>query len=188
MRDPTIAKNYADTLVALAGKANDLEGWGTMITDVAGALGRDERLVRFLESPRLSIDRKNEIVAKAFQDRMPRLFVRFIEAVISHRRQRLIPQIAIEYQSIVDEMEGRVHANVTVAREPDAATEKALTSELSRVMGKTVVPHFSVKPVILGGAIVRVGDTVMDGSVRRRLSILRQRMLSGQIASMAVKR
>jgi len=52
-----------------------------------------------------------------------------------------------------------------------------VTKQLSRVLGKNVVPHFHVNPGILGGVVVRVGDTVLDGSVRRRLATLRARML-----------
>src|SRR6185312_3913868 len=92
-------------------------------------------------------------------------------------RQHLIPDIAIEYHAIVDEIQNRVHASVTVAREPDATLGHDVAARLSRVLGKTVVPHFVVRPEILGGTIVRVGDTIMDGSVRRRLSMLRSRML-----------
>jgi F-type H+-transporting ATPase subunit delta len=179
MRDPTIARNYAEALVSLAQKANDLAGWGTMVSDVADAIARDERLRLFLESPRVDVDTKNEVIAKAFQDRMPRLFVRFLQSVIRHRRHALIPQIAIEYHALVDEIEGRVHAQVTVSREPDAKLEKVVTERLSRVLGKSVVPHFQVDESILGGTVIRIGDTVMDGSVRRRLARLRQRMLAG---------
>jgi F-type H+-transporting ATPase subunit delta len=179
MREPTIARNYAQALVALARKANDLGGWGVMIRDVADAVQRDETLRQFLESPRVPAARKNEIIGRAFQDRLPRLFVRFLQAVIAHRRQALLPGIAVEYQALVDEIENRVHAQVTVAREPDQATAAAIAQGLSRAMGKVVVPHFSVRPQILGGAIVRVGDRVMDGSVRRRLLALRSRLIHG---------
>jgi F-type H+-transporting ATPase subunit delta len=179
MRDPTIARNYAQALVSLAGKAKDLAGWGTMIADVADAIARDERLRLFLESPRVAVAQKNDVIAKAFQDRMPRLFVRFLQSVIRHRRHALIPQIAIEYQTLVDEVEGRVHAHVTVSREPDSKLEKTVSDRLSKVLGKSVVPHFTVDETILGGTIVRIGDTVMDGSVRRRLGRLRQRMMQG---------
>jgi F-type H+-transporting ATPase subunit delta len=178
MREPTIARNYAETLLALARRADDLDGWGTMIADVAGAVQYDERLRRFLDSPRVAVDEKNAILAKAFQDRFPRIFVRFLQAVVSHRRQRLIPQIATEYQHLVDMTEGRVHAQVTVAREPAPAERDEITRQLSRVLQRTVVPHFVLRPEILGGTIVRVGDTVMDGSIRRRLETLRQRMLN----------
>jgi F-type H+-transporting ATPase subunit delta len=179
MRDPTIARNYAEALVSLAQKANDLAGWGTMISDVADAIARDERLRLFLESPRVDVNAKNEVIARAFQDRMPRLFVRFLQSVIRHRRHALIPQLAIEYHSLVDEIEGRVHAQVTVSHEPDPKLEKVVAERLSRVLGKSVVPHFHVDESILGGTVIRIGDTVMDGSVRRRLARLRQRMLLG---------
>jgi F-type H+-transporting ATPase subunit delta len=179
MREPTIARNYAEALVSLAQKANDLGGWGTMISDVADAIARDERLRLFLESPRIDVGTKNEVIAKAFQDRMPRLFVRFLQSVIRHRRHALIPQIAIEYHALVDEIEGRVHAQVTVSREPDSKLEKVVAERLSHVLGKSVVPHFQVDEAILGGTVIRIGDMVMDGSVRRRLARLRQRMLAG---------
>ncbi|HEU4643466.1 MAG TPA: F0F1 ATP synthase subunit delta [Gemmatimonadaceae bacterium] len=177
MREPTIARNYAEALAELAQRAGDLDGWGAMIDEVTAAVQGDVRLQRFLESPRVSAEEKNEIIARAFADRLPRLFVRFLTAVVSHRRQHLIPEIAEQYHVIVDERQRRVHAEVTVAREPDDELREATARELSRVLGKQVIPHFHVRPEILGGTIVRVGDTVMDGSVRRRLSSLRARML-----------
>jgi F-type H+-transporting ATPase subunit delta len=179
MRDPTLARNYAEALVSLAGKAKDLAGWGTMISDVADAITRDERLRLFLQSPRVAVEQKNEVIAKAFQDRMPRLFVRFLQSVIRHRRQALIPEMAVQYHALVDEIDGRVHAQVTISREPDGKLEKTVSDRLSKVLGKTVVPHFTVDESILGGTIIRIGDTVMDGSVKRRLERLRRRMMQG---------
>lgn len=179
MRDSTIARNYAEALLELARKADDLEGWGAMITEVAEAIGRDRRLKVFLETPQIGAEQKNEVLARAFQDRMPRLFVRFLQALVKNRRQQLIPEIAFEYRALVDEVQGRVHAQVTVARAPDEATTRDIARELSRVVGKTVVPHMAVNPDILGGVIVRLGDTVMDGSVRRRLTKLRSRLMAG---------
>lgn len=177
MRDPTIARNYAETLVALAQRAGALDSWAEMMDDVGNAVTRDERLRNFLESPRIAAEQKTALLRKAFEDRLPRLFVRFLEAVITHRRERLIPDIAVEYRAIIDELQGREHAQVTVAEEPDAATQRAITRELSRVTRKTIVPHFVVRRDILGGVVVRIGDVVMDGSVARRLSQLRARML-----------
>lgn len=179
MRETTIARNYAETLLSLARKAGDLRGWGGMISDVANAMEIDRRLRIFLESPRVDAAQKSQILAKAFQDRMPRLFVRYLQALIAHRRQLLIPQIAREYLDLVDQAEGRMHANVVVAREPDADTRTVVARELSRSFEKEVVPHFAVDPRILGGLVVRVGDTVLDGSVQRRLERLRNRMVAG---------
>jgi F-type H+-transporting ATPase subunit delta len=179
MRQTTIARNYAEVLLELARRADDLEGWGKMIADVAGAMQSDETMRLFLETPRVSAAEKNAVIGKAFEDRMPRLFVRFLQTLVNNRRQMLIPEIANEYLSLVDEAEGRVHAQVTVAREVDRETEKAIARDLTRVLGKTVVPHVAVNPAILGGVVVRVGDEVMDGSVRRRLGLLRNRLVHG---------
>jgi F-type H+-transporting ATPase subunit delta len=180
MREPTIAKNYAETLLELAQRSGDLRAWGDMLDSIAEAMESDRRLRVFLESPRVSAQRKNEVMQKAYGSQLPRNFLRFLQALVKHRRQMLIPEIAHAYHDLVDQVEGRVHASVTVAREADDADRDLVVKQLSRVLGKQVVPHFHVNPSILGGVIVRVGDTVLDGSVRRRLATLRSRMLAAR--------
>ena len=177
MRDSTIGRNYAEALVTLAQRANDLDGWGRMIDDVAQLVTNDVRVRRFLESPRVTVEAKKEILRKAFEDRMPRLLVRFLEAVVQNRRQLLIPTIATEYASLVDASLGRVRAEVTLAREPEPGEIEAITASLSKTLGRTAVAHVRVNPDIIGGVIVRVGDTVKDGSVRRRLGVLRSKLV-----------
>ena len=179
MRDTTIARNYAETLLALGGKANDLRGWGAMITDIANAMATNPRLRLFLESPRVGTAEKNAVLAAAFTDKMPRNFLRFLQSLVTHRRQMLIPEIAREYLDLVDAAEGRMHARVTVARETGEEEKSAIAGQLSRMFGKDVVPHLTVDPTIMGGVIVHVGDTVLDGSVKKRLMSLRRRMLVG---------
>ncbi|MEO6331977.1 MAG: F0F1 ATP synthase subunit delta [Gemmatimonadaceae bacterium] len=177
MRDSSIARNYAEALLSLAKKADDMDGWAKMIADFGSAVEQDTTLRRFLESPRVSAAQKNAVITKAVEDRVPRLFLEFLRALLRNRRQMLIPAIAVEYANLVDESVGRVHARVTVARETSAEENNVIARELSRAVGKDVVPHVSVNPAILGGLVVRIGDTVMDGSVRRRLSTLRRKML-----------
>jgi F-type H+-transporting ATPase subunit delta len=178
MNDATIGRNYAETLLTLAKKHGQEAEWGALIDAIAVAMQEDRILKTFLESPKLAASQKIEILDKALGKRVPQVFLRFLETVISKRRQMLIPVIASEYHALIDESEDRVHANVTVAREPAEQEKDALAKHLSRVLGKRVVPHISLNPAILGGLIVKVGDTVMDGSVRRRLATLRSRMLA----------
>lgn len=177
MRESTIARNYAETLLELAKRADDLRGWGTLIQGLADAIRNDAKLRAFLETPRVDAGTKNEVLRKALTDRAPAKFVRFIESVVTHRRQMLIPVIATEYMDLVDLAENRLHATVTVAREADGAASAMIAERLSAVFRKEVVPHVTVDPRIVGGVIVRIGDTVMDGSVRRRLGTLRRKML-----------
>lgn len=178
MRETIIARNYAETLLELARRVGDLQGFGEAADSIADAMQRDRTLHLFLESPRFSAHQKNQVIGRAFEGQLPPLFVRFLQALITHRRQMLLPEIAREYHDLLDAAEGRLHATVTVAREPGDGERGAIAKELSRAYGKEVVPHFAVNPAILGGVVVRVGDTVLDGSVRRRLALLRGRMLS----------
>lgn len=180
MNESTIGRNYAEALLALAKKGGDVEQWGELLNAIATAMQEDRTLRAFLESPKLAATQKIEILEKALGKRAPRIFLRYIETVIQKRRQMLIPAIATEYQALIDESENRLHASVTVAREPSASEKENLAKQLSKVLGKQVVPHILHNPAILGGVIVKFGDTVMDGSVRKRLSLLKQRMLASQ--------
>ncbi len=176
MRDSSIAKNYAEALLALAGKAKATAEWGELISALGGAVSSDVTLKRFLEAPQVSAGEKNIVIGKALAAH-PRNFVRFVQKLVTNRRQMLIASVAVEYHNLLDAVEGRVHARVTVAREYDAAARAALTAALTKALKKTVVPHIAVDPRILGGIVVRVGDTVMDGSVKRRLSKLRDSLV-----------
>ena len=89
MREPTIARNYAETLLELASRAKDLRGWGDLIDQIATAIESDRRLRIFLESPRVSAQQKNLVIQKAFEGQLPRNFVRFLQALVTHRRQMM---------------------------------------------------------------------------------------------------
>jgi F-type H+-transporting ATPase subunit delta len=180
MRETTIGRNYAEALLELARRANDLRGWGELVDQVAESMESNRSLRVFLESPRVSAAEKNRIIGRAFDGQLPKTFVRFLQALVNHRRQMLVPEIAREYHALVDEVEGRIHANVTVAREATDGDKKSIAKQLSKSFGKEVVPHIAVNPAILGGLVVRVGDTVLDGSVRRRLATLKSRMATGR--------
>ncbi|MDQ6925364.1 MAG: F0F1 ATP synthase subunit delta [Candidatus Eremiobacteraeota bacterium] len=181
-RAETVSRNYAETLFALATRAGDIEGWGRMAQEIVDALHADPRLRLFLESPRVSAEHKTEMLGRAFQDRYPRMFVRFFQTLVTKGRQRLLGEIVAEYQALVDEAEGRVHAEVTLAAAPSEADRAALAASLSRVLGKQVMPHVTVNPAIIGGVIVKMGDTVMDGSVRKRLATLRRALMRPAVA------
>ncbi len=178
MRDTTIARNYAETMFVLAGKANDLPGWGAMLRSVADTMQSNAAFRLFLESPRVPAAKKSAVLGSALKDKMPRLMVRFIQTLVANRRQMLIPAIADSYEDLVDQAEGRMHARVVLAQEPSDEDRSAIAAQLSRVFGKDVTPHITTDAAIMGGIIVHAGDTVLDGSVRKRLMSIRRRMLA----------
>jgi F-type H+-transporting ATPase subunit delta len=182
MRETTIAGTYADVLLELAQRAEDPQGWGRMFGDVAAAVENDAHLGHFLESPRIGDTRKIEVLHRAFGNILPAPLVRFLETLVRHRRQMLLTTIATEYNDRLDALEGRVHADVTVARGLSEKERSALAAQLTRTVGegRDVVPVVRVHPPILGGVIVRIGDRVVDGSVRTRLARLRHLLASAR--------
>jgi F-type H+-transporting ATPase subunit delta len=177
MREQSISKNYAEALLALAKKADATEEWGGLVHALAGAIESDITLRRFLSAPQVSAAQKSELIGKGLQGKAPAHFIKFVQKVIANRRQLLIAQIASAYTDLLDSAAGRVHARVTVAKAVSDAEMTAITAQLSTALKKIVVPHVTVNPKILGGIVVRVGDTVMDGSVQRRLGAVRAKML-----------
>ncbi len=174
MKSVTIARNYAEALFAAGDK------FGGALDAVAGAIQADERIAITLDSPRVSKAAKANILERALKDEVPPEFVRFLQAVVRRGRQGLLTEIAQEYQVLLDQKLNRVHAGVTLAQAPDARTEKQVVERLAKALGREVRAHFRSDPGILGGVVVRVGDRVYDGSVRRRLTALQRRMLTGE--------
>src|SRR5262249_22058080 len=141
----------------------------------------DRRVREFLSTPRVSAAERKAALRAALQGRVPELFLRFVMVVVDKRRQSLLPDIAAEYRDVTDVLAGRVRGQVTVSHPPDDALRDEITRSLAERLGKTVIPTFTVNPEILGGIVVRVGDDILDGSVRTRANALRRRMLSAPL-------
>lgn len=173
MRDATIAENYAEALLTLATKAGAVDAYGGYIAALGDAVRQDVVLRRFLAAPQVALEVKKRVLQQAMGDKLPRPFVLFVQKLVANRRQLLVPEIAVAYASLVDAREGRVHATVTLAQAPAEGEAASLSQRLSEALGKAVVAHIAVDPAIVGGLVVRIGDTVMDGSVRKKLGALR---------------
>jgi len=182
VKNATVARNYAEALL-LAAEAHgmaEVERYGELMEAVAGAVQAEERIAVALESPRVSKATKAALLERALGDLAPAEFVRFLQAVVRRGRQGLLGEIAQQYHALVDAKLNRVHAGVTLLEEPDARLEKAVIERLSRAIGKEVRAHFRADRGILGGVVVRVGDRIYDGSVRRKLAVLRRKMLGAE--------
>lgn len=177
MKATTVARNYAEALLAAAEARGEVELFGRLMDAVAGAVQADQRIALVLESPRVPKARKAGILAEALEGAAPAEFVRFLQAVVRRGRQGFLAEIAQEYQNLVDLKLNRVHAGVTLAREPDAALRREIVARLSRALGKDIRALFRRDPGILGGVVIRVGDRIFDGSIRRRMAALRRKML-----------
>ncbi|MCL7926303.1 MAG: ATP synthase F1 subunit delta [marine benthic group bacterium] len=180
-----VARNYADALYALAEREDAQEEWLTMLGEI-GSLYRESPPFRaFLNTPRVAMEEKKRVLRSVLGDRYPEPFIRFLQVVLDKRRQGLIPLMEDAYREILNERTGRVHASVTLPFEADEVFRGELEAALSRFLEGEVAADFRTDREIIGGLVVRVKDRVLDGSVRRRLQLMRRALLDENAAAVA---
>ncbi len=177
MRAETIARNYAEALFELGERSGQTQRYADLIDAVAAAVETTPQVQGVLMSPRVPKSEKSRILGAALRD-VPREFVLFLQALVKRGRQQLLREIAGEYHTLLDVKFNRVRAGVTLARPADDSLKKSIQDRLSQQLGKEVLATFSVDPEILGGAVVRVGERIHDGSIRRRMTRLRRQLVA----------
>jgi F-type H+-transporting ATPase subunit delta len=177
VRPVTIARNYAETLFELGERSGRAELYGELLDAVAGALETTPAIADMLMSPRVPKSEKSRLIGAGLKD-APREFVLFLQAVVKRGRGPLLGEIATGYAALLDVKFNRLRAGVTLAKPPGEALRRSIQEGLSRALGKEVIASFGTDPQILGGAVVRVGERVYDGSVRRRLTRLRRQLVA----------
>lgn len=177
MRPVSIALNYAEALFALGEKSGRTEEYAGLLEAIAGAVDSSPRAQAVLMSPKVTKVKKAELLARALPG-APAEFGHFLTAVVKRGRGLLLGEMAMQLRGLLDVKFNRVRAGITLARTPDAALQAGITAALEQALGKEVLAVFAVDQDILGGAVVRVGDRVLDGSVRRKLAQLRRHLLA----------
>ena len=172
-----MARNYAEALFALGERSGQSAGYADLIDAVAAAVETTPAVQAVLMSPRVPKGEKTRLLATALKG-APREFVLFLTALVRRGRQTLLREIASAYHALLDLKLNRVRAGVTLARPANATLQRTITEALSRQLGKEVIPSFSVDSSILGGTVVRIGERIHDGSIKRRMVKLRRQLLA----------
>lgn len=181
MQEITVARNYAEALFELASADGEPELYGEALSQFVSVIEAERDFRLFLETPLLEPRAKKEVIGEVFGGRIPDRVLHFLYVLIDKRRARVLPQIAEEFAALVDEHFGRLLAEITIAAEPDEALKVDLRERLGSLLEREVIPRYRVNPRIIGGVIVKVGDRIMDGSVRHRLQMLRRSLLRAEV-------
>lgn len=166
---------YARALLAFAEGAGNVDQLVDELGEVVEAINGVAGLRSALESPRVGVDSKIGLLDKAFAGKVEKGLLHFLKVVGNKGRFDCLGAIASSARTLRDEMAGRVQAVVTSASPMDSEAVGRITDQLSKTLGKDVSLQVLVDPEILGGIVVRVGDTVYDGSVVNQLSQVRAR-------------
>lgn len=172
----TLGAVYAEALAGAADAKGLLADVGAEIAAFAQVFAEDRRVRAFFLSGAIRREAKANAIERVVRGRASDVFADFLHVLLKRQRFWAVPDVADAYVRLLDRRLNRVPVTLETAA-PVAEADLALwVARLRTAVGKEPILSHRVKPSLIGGAVVRVGDVVADGSVRRRLSELRARI------------
>jgi F-type H+-transporting ATPase subunit delta len=172
-----VAERYAAALADVAVERKNSETVKRNLAAFVEAFSSMADLRNALESPALNAEVKRKVIAEVAGKMGLDVAVRnFIYLVVDHRRTEVLPKIEQAFLSELNERLGIVDAEVTSAHELNDDEKRQLSTVLEQRTGKKVEARFQIDGALLGGAVVRLGSTIYDGSVRDQLKRLREQL------------
>jgi F-type H+-transporting ATPase subunit delta len=171
------ARRYAKTLFQMAQESKELSRWQSDVRKTDRLL-EDKALCALLENPQAKPEEKNKTLSQRLGDGNPTL-LKLVALLAARGKLALVAEISEEFQRLVDNyrgIEGTETAEVTTAIPLDNDYQLTLAQRITQIVGKPVVLKVKVDPSILGGIIIHVGDKLIDGSIRSKLTALRKEL------------
>jgi F-type H+-transporting ATPase subunit delta len=170
-------RRYAEAAFEIATRDGSIERWRADLDSAAATVDGSE-LMEILANPALPLDQRRTVVDRVFDSLSgpPR---NLILLLVQRGRIEQLPRVVEEFRRLDDERQGIVHATATSAAALTDTEVRDLTARLEQMTGGRVALQTEVDESLLGGLVVRVGDRLIDGSVRGRLERLRDQLASG---------
>ena len=167
----TLARPHAKAAFEYAVEAKDVQGWSDSLS-LAASVAQQSTVEKLLSSPSATAAKQAEAVNDICGDELATACQNFISILSENRRLQLLPQISQQFEIMKANLEKAVDVDVVSASKLNAAQQKALSEALSAKLERKVNLQVSLDKSLLGGAVIRAGDTVIDGSIRGRLTKL----------------
>jgi F-type H+-transporting ATPase subunit delta len=168
-----VAQVYARSLFEVAEEHDRLDEIREQLNQFAAALDEHRQMAVFFFSPYFSSEEKKSALERAVIG-ADAIFTNFLQALIERHRMPAIFRIRAEYNRLWDEANKRLPVQITSAVPLDEATVKSIGDRISEQTGQTVELSSSVDPDLIGGIVLRVGNVILDASIKNRLNQLRK--------------
>ena len=170
----TSIKRYAQAVFEIALESNKLKEWQSNLAKIA-KLVEDDEFIGLAENPKVPFDMKTQLVQEKLGKAEP-MGLNLVYLLISKGKLKTANLISEEYDRLLNEHYGIKSAEVTTAIPLDNVEKEKLSQNLETLIGKKVSMQVQVDPDILGGFIARIDDSLIDGSIRSRLEMLKKRL------------
>jgi F-type H+-transporting ATPase subunit delta len=178
LRTGAVPRIYAGALFELARELGELGARLEEARVLLEVLRGDTELQGAISSPKIESSRKTAFVREVFGDRFSHDLLHLVLLLIEKNRQAILPAVLEAFIELCEEEEGRLTARVTSAVPLAREEAEGLARGLSGSVGKRVVLEETTDPALIGGAVLRFGDFLVDGSLRTRIRELRERLLT----------
>ena len=174
MQRSAIAKRYAQAVFEIAEETNAFDRWMADLEQLAAALDEGQ-LVAVLESPKARVEDRTRLLTARFANVSP-LALNLALLLASKGRFPIVGQVRDEYEELLNDHRNVAIAEATTVVELSPAEKDKLAEQLGQLTGKRIVLRTKVDPAIGGGLLARIGDRVIDGTVRTRLALLKDQL------------
>ena len=172
----TIARPYAEAVFKLAQQQGQLKEWSDRL-QLCAAIASNPEMSALIGNPKISNRQMADLFGELCGDRLDERGKNFIATLIENDRLGLLPEIAGLYEQARADAEGVVSAEVVSALPLSDAQQKKIAASLKKRLGRDVALECSVDESLLGGAVIRAGDLVIDGSARGQVERLSNALL-----------
>ena len=182
MIDMTVARRYAKALLTMGKEDDHYKEYGEGLSGFAHLLAREPELKDALLNPIHSREDRRTLLLRMIELlQLPLMVSNLLQLLLDKHRLNTVDGVAQSYQEMVDEVENVSRAKVKAAIFLDEATQDQLRQTLEKLTGSTVVMEVEEDPSIIGGVVAKVGDLVLDGSVRTQINSLRESLIKGEV-------
>lgn len=174
MKQTILAQRYAKALFSLGKEQGKNEKYGEMLNAIA-ELYKEESIENALVNPLYPLEARQKVMAKIAElAKADTIMANFLNLLVEKKRADILPDIAHEMQVMVDKEQNISHGSVVTAIELDDALKVKIQKTLEQITGKKVIVETKVDSSIIGGIIAKVGDLVLDGSIKTQLNGLKE--------------
>jgi F-type H+-transporting ATPase subunit delta len=164
----TLARPYAEAVFRMAQGENDLAGWSSRVQSLA-LIVSDAQLARLIADPAVAADRVASLIIEVGGTDLGERGANFVKVLAENDRLSLLPEISAQFETLKAKAEGTLEATITSAQELSQAQVDDLVAGLKAKFNRAVNVQVAVDPELIGGAVIAIGDQVIDGSVKGRL-------------------
>jgi ATP synthase F1 delta subunit len=168
-----VADVYARSLFEVAKEHDRLDEIREQLDQFAAALNDHRQMAVFFFSPYFSTEEKINALERSIEDADP-IFMNFLEALVERHRMPAVFRIRVAYEKLWDDENKRLPVQITSAVALGEKTVQSIGDRISEQTGQTVELSSSVDPDLIGGIVLRVGNVILDASIRNRLNQLRK--------------